>query len=216
MSGCCSGGSNRDTKSNSASVDRFINQGRRGNSINQKPTELKICLLGESGVGKTSIAQYYVTKTFTTYASNIGASYLTKMHPTGNKLPNGEDEKIKLNIWDTAGQERFHSLSPIYIRAAHAIVLVYDLSKQSTFVGAKEWLERVNDQLESNAAILLVGSKADLPTRDVDRAVVEAYAQENKMGHMECSAKNGTGVAEVFDTVVKMALSNAPNSLQNY
>ncbi|XP_055007340.1 ras-related protein Rab-31 [Boleophthalmus pectinirostris] len=85
--------------------------------------ELKVCLLGDTGVGKSSIVCRFVQDHFDHNISpTIGASFLTKTVPSGNELH-------KFLIWDTAGQERFHSLAPMYYRGSAAAVIVYDITK---------------------------------------------------------------------------------------
>ncbi|KAI7809593.1 putative ras-related protein Rab-31 [Triplophysa rosa] len=85
--------------------------------------ELKVCLLGDTGVGKSSIVCRFVQDHFDHNISpTIGASFLTKTVPCGNELH-------KFLIWDTAGQERFHSLAPMYYRGSAAAVIVYDITK---------------------------------------------------------------------------------------
>ena len=101
----------------------------------QRCREIKIVLLGDSGVGKSSIAQRYVTDTFRPHGeSTIGASFMSKMI-----VNNGSP--CKCQIWDTAGQEKYHSLAPMYYRGAAAAILVYDMTKKSSFEKLQKWVD---------------------------------------------------------------------------
>eukprot|EP01130_Rhizamoeba_saxonica_P018509 TRINITY_DN928_c2_g3_i4.p1 TRINITY_DN928_c2_g3~~TRINITY_DN928_c2_g3_i4.p1 ORF type:complete len:123 (-),score=24.69 TRINITY_DN928_c2_g3_i4:360-728(-) len=99
--------------------------------------EAKIVLLGDSGVGKTSIALRY-TQEGVPKSTNptIGASYLLKNLRI-------EDQKVKLQIWDTAGQDRFRSLAPMYYRFAKAALIVYDITCKKSFDKVREWVNEL-------------------------------------------------------------------------
>ena len=94
----------------------------------------KVVLLGETGVGKTSIISRYVTNKFSdVLMSTTGASYATK------KIEIDSEHKIKLQIWDTAGQEKFRSLAKIFYQNSSVAVLVYDITRRDTFEKIKEY-----------------------------------------------------------------------------
>ena len=88
--------------------------------------EVKIVLLGDTGVGKSSLAQRYVTNNFKQCESTIGASFLSKTVVVRN-VP------VKMQIWDTAGQEKYHSLAGMYYRGAAAAILVYDVTSSAEY-----------------------------------------------------------------------------------
>eukprot|EP01031_Cornospumella_fuschlensis_P043043 gene43043-52603_t len=101
----------------------------------RKKVLLKIIILGDSGVGKTSLMNQYVNKKFTTqYKATIGADFLTKEIMIDDKL-------VTLQIWDTAGQERFQSLGVAFYRGADACVLVYDITNEKSFEAVGAWRE---------------------------------------------------------------------------
>jgi len=88
-----------------------------------KPREVKVVLLGDTGVGKSSLVLRFVTNNFKPYSeSTIGASFMSKMIMVQGK-------PIKYQIWDTAGQEKYHSLAPMYYRGAAAAIIVYDITR---------------------------------------------------------------------------------------
>lgn len=94
--------------------------------------DVKVCLLGDSGVGKTSIVLRFVTNTFRENpGSTIGASFMTKTLVVGE---NENDKKtFRFQIWDTAGQEKYRALAPMYFRGAAAAIVVYDITKESSY-----------------------------------------------------------------------------------
>merc|ERR1712164_98314 len=93
----------------------------------KKRTLLKLIILGDSGVGKTSLMNQYVNKKFSKqYKATIGADFLTKEVMIDDKL-------VTMQIWDTAGQERFQSLGVAFYRGADSCVLVYDVTDSKSF-----------------------------------------------------------------------------------
>eukprot|EP01103_Thecamoeba_quadrilineata_P017088 TRINITY_DN5927_c0_g1_i1.p1 TRINITY_DN5927_c0_g1~~TRINITY_DN5927_c0_g1_i1.p1 ORF type:complete len:136 (-),score=12.40 TRINITY_DN5927_c0_g1_i1:24-431(-) len=94
----------------------------------------KIVVLGDMGVGKTTLVNQYVNGTMSSkYTPTIGASFLTKRIVI-------DEVRMKLQIWDTAGQERFRTLAPMYYRGASAALLVYDITEYNTFVKIQDWV----------------------------------------------------------------------------
>merc|ERR1712000_433385 len=99
----------------------------------QRRTLLKVVLLGDSGVGKTSLMDRYVNKNYTSqYKATIGADFLTKEVEVGNTV-------VTLQIWDTAGQERFQSLGNSFYRGADCCILTFDLTIHKTFEHLENW-----------------------------------------------------------------------------
>eukprot|EP00920_Eleutheroschizon_duboscqi_P037033 GHVT01088747.1.p1 GENE.GHVT01088747.1~~GHVT01088747.1.p1 ORF type:complete len:123 (+),score=2.84 GHVT01088747.1:337-705(+) len=103
--------------------------------MSKKRALLKVIILGDSGVGKTSLMNQYVNKKFSTqYKATIGADFLTKDVVIG-------DKDVTLQIWDTAGQERFQSLGVAFYRGADCCVLVFDLTSPKSFESLDSWRE---------------------------------------------------------------------------
>ncbi|KAG0208729.1 hypothetical protein BGX33_006053 [Mortierella sp. NVP41] len=123
---------------------------------NMKPVQVKLVLLGEAAVGKSSLVLRFVNDEFQNNKEpTIGAAFLTQKCRL-------EDKVIKFEIWDTAGQERFHSLAPMYYRNAQAAVIVYDVTKASSLEKAKSWVKELQRQANPNIVIALTGNKVDL------------------------------------------------------
>lgn len=172
--------------------------------------QFKLVLLGESAVGKSSIVHRFVKNTFDDMReSTIGAAFLTQTIT----LPE-VNTTVKFEIWDTAGQERYKSLAPMYYRNANAALCVYDITSQSSFQKAQDWINELKKQAPEGIVVALVGNKADLSEqRQVAQADVDQYlyqlAQEAEQDgskpviHMECSAKSGQGVLEIFNAIAR-------------
>jgi len=125
-----------------------------GNS--DKSVQVKLVLLGEAAVGKSSIVLRFVSNDFQANKEpTIGAAFLTQKCRL-------EDRVLRYEIWDTAGQERFHSLAPMYYRNAQAAVVVYDVTKASSLEKAKSWVKELQRQANPNIVIALAGNKVDL------------------------------------------------------
>jgi len=121
-----------------------------------KSVQVKLVLLGEAAVGKSSVVLRFVSNEFQANKEpTIGAAFLTQKCRL-------EDRVLRYEIWDTAGQERFHSLAPMYYRNAQAAVVVYDITKASSLEKAKTWVKELQRQANPNIVIALAGNKLDL------------------------------------------------------
>eukprot|EP01094_Clydonella_sp_ATCC50884_P007937 TRINITY_DN1719_c0_g1_i1.p1 TRINITY_DN1719_c0_g1~~TRINITY_DN1719_c0_g1_i1.p1 ORF type:complete len:216 (-),score=45.82 TRINITY_DN1719_c0_g1_i1:218-865(-) len=179
--------------------------------------DAKVVLLGDTGVGKTSIALRYCQNVFYSRLNpTIGASFLTKAIVV-------DGIKIKLQIWDTAGQERFRSLAPMYYRGACAAIVVYDITNPQSFDQLKTWLHELQLTLQEPIVVALVGNKSDLaPQRAVEMEQVSRFGKEYDAIVMEVSAKTNGGIDQLFVEIAKRlnaeknsAPPSAPISSQN-
>lgn len=125
--------------------------------------EAKIVVLGSQGVGKTSLVHRYVKNQFqpASTMSTVGASFLTK-----RVVDDESDTVVRLQIWDTAGQERFRSISRLYYRGANACILCYSITDTTSFEEMGVWLTELRRNLPPDIILHVVGTKADLVTRD--------------------------------------------------
>ncbi|XP_043923289.1 ras-related protein Rab-31 [Protopterus annectens] len=155
--------------------------------------ELKVCLLGDTAVGKSSIVCRFVQDHFDHNMSpTIGASFMTKTVPHGNELH-------KFLIWDTAGQERFHSLAPMYYRGSAAAVIVYDITKLESFHTLKKWVKELKEHGPENIVVAIAGNKCDLSDlREVPVKDAKEYADSISAIFVETSAKNSINIEELF------------------
>ena len=165
-------------------------------------TAVKLVLLGEAAVGKSSLVLRFVSNDFQENKEpTIGAAFLTQKCTIGERT-------IKYEIWDTAGQERFASLAPMYYRNAQAAIVVYDITKPASFIKARHWVKELHEQANRDITIALVGNKLDLveddsaedgeTLRKVSVEEGQSLADEEGLLFFETSAKTGNNVNEVF------------------
>jgi len=159
--------------------------------------EVKICILGDSGVGKSSLVQRFVHNTFTVgNESTIGASFLTKTVIVGDKT-------VKFNIWDTAGQEKYRALAPMYYRGSQACVIVYDITSMPSYKSVQGWIRELQSHAPSDVVLALAANKCDLQHRAAVQ-IKEARALADNIGavFVETSAKNSQNVNQLFVSLV--------------
>lgn len=171
-----------------------MNQAKRTLSI-----DAKIVLLGESGVGKSSIAMRYVNNTFSeAFEVTIGGGYLQQI------VRLREGASLKLDIWDTGGQERFRSLLQMYYRDADAALITYDVTNDKSLECCEYWVNELRNN-EEDCLLFLVGNKIDFPPeeRRVDTKRAESFAESNGMIWFETSAKSGENVNKLFERVAQ-------------
>ena len=165
----------------------------------QKEIEVKIVLLGNINVGKTSIASRYCKNSFNEHHINtIGGAYQQQ------KVVLNNGAIVKLHIWDTSGQERFRAMTNLYYRDAQVAILTYDITSESSFTGIEFWIEELKYKVENeNMLLFLVGNKCDV--NDEERKVAKnkgkKFAEDNNMLFYETTAKTGAGVKELFGEV---------------
>ena len=155
----------------------------------------KIVLLGETGVGKTSIISRYVHNNFSdVLMSTTGASFATK------KLEIDPQHKIKFQIWDTAGQERFRSLAKIFYQNAAVAVLVYDITRRESFDKIKNfWIKEIKENAPSDIILALAGNKSDNYENEVvNLAEGKQLAKEIDAIFQSTSAMLSLGIEELF------------------
>jgi Ras-related protein Rab-7A len=175
---------------------------------NRKKVLLKIIILGDSGVGKTSLMNQYCNKRFSNqYKATIGADFLTKEIFI-------DDKTVTLQIWDTAGQERFQSLGVAFYRGADACILVYDITAEKSFEQLNSWrdefLNQANPRDPDNFSFVLIGNKID---KEDERRVIKTKATSwckskslKPIPHFETSAKEAVKVEAAFLQAASMAL----------
>lgn len=172
----------------------------------RKKTLLKVIILGDSGVGKTSLMNRYVNKKFSTqYKATIGADFVTKDVVVDDKL-------VTMQIWDTAGQERFQSLGVAFYRGADCCVLVYDVTAPTTFKSLDSWrdefLIQASPRDPENFPFIVIGNKIDQENRAVSSKRAQAWCQsKNNIPYFETSAKEAVNVESAFITVARNGLA---------
>lgn len=168
------------------------------NPQQNKSVDLKLVMLGQQGVGKTCIAVRFVTNTFNIATiSTAGASFLRKSFVV-------DGTAYRFQIWDTAGQESFRSLTSMYYRGANAAIMVFDVTKASSFEEVKFWVKEIKMKGAEDTQIAIVGNKIDKASaRQVSQASALQYAELIDASYSEVSALTGQGILEVFVTLAK-------------
>ena len=166
---------------------------------------IKLFLLGDSTVGKSSLILKYIKDTFKKiYTPTIGFDNKGK----NIILKNGK--KVKIHFCDTAGQERYRSIAFNLIKSATGIILMYDITKKETFKAIPEWVENVRDHKGKDFPIVLIGNKCDLEEkREVQIEEGKEEAIKNGFSFFETSSKDGINVQEaVLELVSKIFKPN--------
>eukprot|EP01122_Echinamoeba_exundans_P007999 TRINITY_DN2573_c0_g1_i1.p1 TRINITY_DN2573_c0_g1~~TRINITY_DN2573_c0_g1_i1.p1 ORF type:complete len:308 (+),score=42.33 TRINITY_DN2573_c0_g1_i1:85-1008(+) len=171
---------------------------------------VKLIMIGDSGVGKTSLLTKFVRNEFIeTPISTIGVDFLMcRMESTTEY--GGQPIQAKVQIWDTAPRERIMYYSKSAFRGAHGVVIVFDVTDKNSLERVRfyknEMVRNITDQSLLDAAVL-VGNKIDLESkRVVSTEDARKLAEELKLTYIETSAKTGSGVDAVFCTTVSIAV----------
>jgi small GTP-binding protein len=162
----------------------------------------KICILGKSGAGKTSLSRRLTEKENYKHCSyqesTIGVAFMSAKY---------NDEKGQLHqfdIWDTAGQERYRSLAPMYYRNSSAALIVYDITNDESWKEIYYWVKEIKNNIDTDIPIILVGNKYDMKNNTgIDYDKIENYTKENDIINIFCSALNGYNCEKILELLVK-------------
>eukprot|EP00850_Spirogloea_muscicola_P000784 SM000003S11029 [mRNA] locus=s3:478165:479731:- [translate_table: standard] len=156
-----------------------------------------------AGVGKTNLASRFAHNEFHGDSkATIGVEFRSKTLAI-------EGKEVKAQIWDTSGQERYRAVTSVYYRGALGALLVYDISRRSTFDNVSQWLREIRCQGDSNLVVMLVGNKTDLESlRAVPTERGLELAEREGMYFMETSALDSTNVQEAFESVITEIYNN--------
>ena len=168
----------------------------------RKKLSIKLLLIGDSEVGKTSLLLKYTEHIFPEeHIATIGVEYKDKYIIKDNY-------NIRLQIWDTAGQERFHSITKNIYRNTNGVIFIYDITKKETFDNIKNWILDLQSASADIKGIIL-GNKNDLTDkREVNMTDLKELGEQYKMPYMETSAKNNVNVNEGFELIVNELLQD--------
>lgn len=164
--------------------------------------QMKLCLIGESGVGKSSLKQRFATDTFDVQIATTVGMDMSRKDISVRTGRGDERGLVKLSLWDTAGQEKYNSITNSSIRNSMGVVLVYDITDATTFNSiATRWLPIIRREC-SEALILFIGNKTDM-TRVISQEIAVGFAKKESLYYYETSAKTGDNVANAFDTFIR-------------
>ena len=182
------------------------------NDDNNNELSIKILIIGDSQVGKTSLLLNYIDKIFPEeHISTIGVEYK-------EKFIKKDDFNVKLQVWDTAGQERFRSITKSIYRNTNGVLFVYDITNKESFVNVKNWIKDT-ENMDKDIKGVIIGNKIDLEEkRVIAKEDLEEIGNKFKMPVLEVSAKNGININESFDKLVDELFKNKSREdiLQSY
>ena len=163
------------------------------------PAEMifKIIIVGDLSSGKTNIVTQYISHKFVQDSQpTIGVEMFNKDFQIN-------EDKVSAQIWDTAGQEKYNALTSSYYKGAKGALVVYDITQESTFLKVEQFVKDLREKSDKNVHMILVGNKIDLEeNRKVSKEEGKILADKLKMGFFEVSAKNGTGIEDLFKNLI--------------
>ena len=153
----------------------------------------KILLVGDSGVGKSSMLSRFVDEIYTDeFISTVGVDFKIKTIDIHNQI-------CKIQVWDTAGQERFKSITSVYYKGANGCIMVYDVTNKQSFDNIHNWLCELEMYAPIDIPVLLVGNKTDMGRqRIVSEEDGLTLAKYYNLNFLETSAKNNTNIDMAF------------------
>ncbi len=180
-----------------------MNNQKNNASTEEYDLMFKILLLGDSGVGKSSLLLRYTKNEFISdLRSTIGVEFALKYLTIDNF-------QLKVQIWDTAGMERYRSITNAYYKGAKGSLLVYDITNPKTFENVEKWLEDLKANGDENASVILIGNKNDLESeRKITTEQGKEKAEFFKMAFMETSALNGNNIENAFNQLISDVYKN--------
>ena len=158
----------------------------------------KVIVVGDSGVGKTSIINRYIENFNPDEKATIGASFSSKLEVV-------DDYNISFDIWDTAGEERFRSVNSIFYKEASICLIVYDITNLKSFQNIKDyWYKSVKENAIPDIIFGIAGNKMDLVNKEaVDQKKAEEFCKEINASFFLTSAKENDFIDQIFETFGK-------------
>ena len=168
---------------------------------------IRVMLIGNSNVGKTSIAKRYCKNQFNhNYISTVGIDFVTKYIKVGEKM-------INLQIWDTAGQERYKVIAKNYYNKSDGFIIVYDITNKSSFDSIVNWVEDIKELASNDNKNIILGNKCDLESeRKINKEEGDNLAKKYNCQFFEVSAQNGKNIDKSFLCLVQSILKDVNNS----
>lgn len=163
--------------------------------IREYDYSIKILLIGDSGVGKSSIMLQFIEEEYKNeYACTVGVDF--KSIP----ITTASNNYVKLLLWDTAGQERFRTITQMYYRGTNVILVIYDVTDRTSFENIKIWLKEIEKNAPDNVIKILIGNKSDIvDKRSVSKDEAENFSVTNGfVKYYETSAKKNINIEEIF------------------
>ncbi|XP_059626260.1 ras-related protein RABA5c-like [Cornus florida] len=181
-----------------------------GNEEEGEEYLFKIVIIGDSAVGKSNLLSRFARDEFDKNSkATIGVEFQTQAIEIDGK-------EVKAQVWDTAGQERFRAVTSAYYRGAVGALIVYDISRRTTFDSIKRWLDELDTHSDTTVARMLVGNKCDLENiREVSMEEGKSLAEAEGLFFMETSALDSTNVNAAFEIVIREIYNNVSRKILN-
>jgi small GTP-binding protein len=163
----------------------------------------RIVLVGDTGVGKTSLFTSYADNAYPAdHVTTMGVDFRhvrIRLGTPGSGTPGQGNRVVKMQLWDTAGHERYRSITNTYYRGANMILLVYDVTRRTSFGSLGDWIRTIQDY--TDGPIVLVANKVDVDNeyREVNETEGRAFAASHAIPYIEASAKTAYNLTEVFE-----------------
>ena len=188
---------------NSKAYEEKKQKKEKKSEVKKKFINLKIILVGDVSVGKTSVLERYINNNFKDdYTCTIQAEQKTKI------INEDSNTLIRMDIWDTAGQEKFRSLTRQYYRDSQGAIIVFDITKKKTFDSLQTWIDDIQDYSDKDIPIIIVGNKSDLiDEREVSENNINEFLND-KYTYFEVSAKYGNNIDLAFNKIKKLIMEN--------
>lgn len=162
---------------------------------------MKILIIGDSGSNKRRLLGKYLRDDDLTDTTTLGLDYKLKDIVHRGKA-------IKLQLWDTAGQERFRSVTASYYRGAHGALLVFTLSRETSFVGLNYWLEEIKNNAPQRFQVMLVATDTKSESASVNLEIARQFALGKQLDLIECDVDEESQVDSTFNTLVDKIMRN--------
>ena len=175
------------------------------NTNNEKQPEymIKLLVLGDLSVGKSSFIYRFIEDKFNT--DSIPTTGLDLK--TADLLIN--NKKVRVHLWDTVGQEKYKSITQNLILRVQGIIILFDITNKDSFNNLNEWIKTVREQVGNNLAILLVGNKCDLEeNRLVFKEEANIFAKNEKIKYIETSCKTGENIIKAIDYICEKIINS--------
>ena len=172
----------------------------------------KVLILGDSFVGKTNMLKRFLDDEFDMNTKEtVGVEFGSKNFILGEK-----EDIVKAQIWDTAGQERYRSVTKAYYKGAKGALLVYDITRKSTFENIDNWLIDLRTNADIDILIILIGNKSDLiDTREITEEEARTKAEQYNIAFLETSAKTGDNINKAFTQLIEQVYIANMSMLQS-
>ena len=162
--------------------------------LNQTIYQLKIILVGDTSVGKTSLVNRFMGYDYEENVKcTVNADFKIKSISISSNIG------AELTVWDTCGQERFRAMTRQYFKDAHGVVLVYDVSDLESYNNLSVWMKEIKTNSNRDPEIVLVGNKIDVENRKVTKETGMKFAEKNGIMYTETSSKEGINIDSPFE-----------------